>query len=144
MKATTQGLMVGMLLTLLAPGCADAIAQRNYRADAAAVLATEIELGGNAPAPEPDEKTHGRSDCPTSGWNTHGDGHRTRCQQCRPAWSEASEKASEGTGLAVRAEPEPIPEVKDIRRRLPAEVTDPSPADGGRRRLFRWRLFRRS
>jgi hypothetical protein len=32
---------------------------------------------------------HSRTTCPTSGWVTHGDGHKTRCPQCDPPWEAA-------------------------------------------------------
>lgn len=35
----------------------------------------------------PDPEKHSRANCPTGGWVTHGDGHRTRCPDCDPPWT---------------------------------------------------------
>lgn len=34
---------------------------------------------------------HARADCPTGGWVTHGDGHKTRCPSCDPPYLATDE-----------------------------------------------------
>jgi hypothetical protein len=43
------------------------------------------------PAPVVPSTSHARADCPTGGWVTHGDGHRTRCVDCDPSWTASDE-----------------------------------------------------
>ena len=59
--------------------------------DVRAIFAVQFALAGMdksvGPAPPPTTK-HARRDCPTDGWLTHGDGHRTRCKLCDPPWND--------------------------------------------------------
>lgn len=53
----------------------------------------------SAPSVAPDVVTkHKRADCPTGGWVTHGDGHRTRCPHCDPPWDSAATDLSANFG----------------------------------------------
>lgn len=40
-------------------------------------------------------KKHARADCPTNGWITHGDGHKTRCPDCDPPYVSTETKVEE-------------------------------------------------
>lgn len=35
----------------------------------------------------PNSTKHNRADCPNGGWITQGDGHKSRCPDCEPAWN---------------------------------------------------------
>lgn len=70
---------------------------------ACASIGLELGTSGSIPDPvviptpgpivpvDPIDTTHPRNECPTGGWVTHGDGHRTRCPDCEPAWGDEPE-----------------------------------------------------
>lgn len=99
-------LLIASLLLLSAAGCDQlaiaSIQPPDYRPLAAACLA----LHKTQPTtPDEDENTkHARSSCPTNGWITQGDGHKTRCQDCEPPW-EARASAIELVEDSEYAEP---------------------------------------
>ncbi|WP_417744744.1 hypothetical protein [Rosistilla oblonga] len=73
-----------------------------------AIVASREEI----PAPTPNEdEMHPRSECPTGGWITHGDGHRTPCPYCLPESSEREPETpkvvEEQPEVEQEAEPEP-------------------------------------
>lgn len=93
-------------LLLLVAGCTPTIADvGDYKSLAAAVVATQ-PVASVAP-PKVIETTHDRAKCPTAGWVTHGDGHKTRCPDCRPTWESQEEPKQEPVPPAPVAEPVP-------------------------------------
>ena len=90
-----------VLLLLWSPDAERRLAADPVPADigqAAALLGMTGDLGiGPSPGPvippAPVSRTHDRADCPTSGWVTHGDGHRTRCPDCVPAYGDETPQA---------------------------------------------------
>lgn len=78
-------------------GCVKPTAQHDWTDQIAVSLAKHTSQSDSVPV-GPTDETHNRSDCPTGGWITHGDGHRTRCPDCRPAYgSEPTEAPIENT-----------------------------------------------
>lgn len=67
----------------------EAVDPQAWNAAIAAELAVlEIEPATVVPpGPAPSPTTHARANCPTGGWITHGDGHKTRCPNCDPPWT---------------------------------------------------------
>lgn len=50
---------------------------------------------------------HARKDCPTGGWITQGDGHKSRCPSCDPPYISTDEEPK-------AVEPEPVVEKKVV------------------------------
>lgn len=72
------------------------------------VAASAIAFSGSRVTPDvppgpapPVDTTHPRAQCPTGGWITHGDGHRTRCLDCDPPYgaAEMEDQATEPTSF---------------------------------------------
>lgn len=55
---------------------------------AISIVAANTKASGTV-VPTPIGK-HGRTSCPTGGWVTHGDDHKTRCPNCDPPWETAA------------------------------------------------------
>ena len=114
------------------PAIAEAEPVESDAGFAAAVLgmgagSTPIVVPTPGPAPEPGPAKHSRSQCPTQGWVTQGDGHRTRCLDCDPPYTAADE-APVLIDLTP-AEPEPAPVLLPIVMPSLSEqlgVSDPS------------------
>ena len=70
------------------------------------------------PGPSPAPSNHSRASCPTAGWITHGDGHRTRCPDCVPAWSE--EEMPEPSVPSEEAKRRPVPATSPVIRSQPS------------------------
>lgn len=93
-----------LLIALTLPGCIPGAQARDNRGVVAALLAaiTSTTVDALPVAPEP-TATHRRADCPSDGWITHGDGHRTRCPNCDPPWTEEGPTATP-TDCSVRSD----------------------------------------
>lgn len=76
------------------------------------------------PDVSPDSERHARDKCPTGGWITHGDGHKTRCTLCDPPWTSSDEAPKEEPPVEVAPvvpelpELSPQPEVDDSKKTL--------------------------
>ncbi len=132
--------VIALHVAIFVQGCGSATADRNYKAEAAAVLAAEIELGGKSPAPVPTPTPSGKcSNC--NGTGRLGDGTiNVKCPVCdgtgevqsdegkdsgfRPPWPEETKS------------PHPEDTTRGVRQPLPETVSNAPVRRRG------WRLFR--
>lgn len=139
MRGSTIAIVVGALVLLLlwTPDADRRLSADPVPADigqAAALLGMTGDLGvgplpGPVIPPAPVAKTHDRADCPTAGWVTHGDGHRTRCPDCVPAYGDEPATTPDASPVDVD-EPESTPEpllppiaLRDVLVALPSQET---------------------
>lgn len=96
-------LLVANCQLLVLAGCAGISAEPpDLSGEAATTLALTVQGHAKSlPLPIP-EGAHAREDCPTGGWVTHGDGHRTRCTDCRPEYVDGEMIDVEKVRAAVR------------------------------------------
>jgi hypothetical protein len=116
-----------MALLLAVAGCVDIDDEVDvdYRDYIATSIATHAMQPDDGPV-DPVDGKHAREDCPTDGWITHGDGHRSRCPFCDPPYSgdeqpqqESAESAQddavvvpdpqEGSGASSSEDEVPLP-----------------------------------
>lgn len=148
------------LILVLFSGCVDVDSSERF--DYRDHIATSIATHGmvpDVPVGPVDEK-HAREDCPTGGWITHGDGHRSRCPFCDPPYTgeEAQQQesaeltqddavgsplATEGSGDSfdpwdVEVFPEMPDEFKEEEPKAKAvpPISTNKPYSTGRRRVF--------
>ena len=95
-----------------------AIASTRLELEALSLIAWTNAIANQAtpdgPGPDDDE-THAREDCPTGGWITHGDGHKTRCPFCRPAFGDSS--AGNFGGETAPPGDEQLPTLAELREK---------------------------
>lgn len=136
-------LLAGCTLPAPAPPADPGPGPGYYRA----VIAAAVALTPPAQAPPDQLNEHARTDCPGQGWVTHGDGHRTRCPNCRPVWPAEQETPAPGPpALPPPARPAPEPEQKPAADPACPTGTCPAPIQAApirvyRRGIFGWRYY---
>jgi hypothetical protein len=139
-----QGVVWSVVLsvTLLATGCIptpDPPVKEDFRGHVAATLALHVRPATKPVVIVPDTGTHPRDKCPTGGWVTQGDGHRTRCTQCDPPWSSEAPVQPDTPAVESDAAPsvcEPATAQTEPSRSQPETASEPAVQAGSDTRSF--------
>ena len=126
-KAAVSALLLICLSGCKAPEASvDADQYRPY-------VAAKLALVASTPAPGPvpdDNATHPRAECPTNGWITHGDGHRSRCPNCDPPWTSDEPTEPDDTEDTKK----PLDAASDEPSSKPSKDRADKPANASQRR----------